>query len=197
MPNSSSHILFSKLVDMADNKLPAGEAAGIIAHLSQCQECSEMEGRLRDVLGLMRADTSESAPAQALARVMGMLPQAAPQSSILRRIVATLKFDTVGLSPAYGIRSDAAAERQLLFEAGETQLHLQVAPSGEHWVITGQVLGPQGAGSVELSGESGVIQSTLDERCEFELPPVTPGSYWMVLRLSDLEFEVPELKLGV
>jgi len=72
-----------------------------------------------------------------------------------------------------------------------------VSPAGDQWVITGQVLGPQGSGHLELSGESGLIEASLDDRCEFELPPVTPGSYWMVLRLSDLELEVPELKLGV
>jgi len=197
MVTSSSHILFSKLVDMVDNKLPAGEVAGITAHLSTCRECSEREGGLREVLGLMRADTTESAPAYALAKVMGMLPQPAPGSSAIRRILATLRFDSVGLSPAHGTRSEATAERQLLFEAGETRLHLQVSSAGDQWVITGQVLGPQGAGRVELSGESGLIQAELDERCEFELPPVTRGRYWMVLRLSDLELEVPELKLGV
>jgi|SRR5215813_2988930 len=197
MVTSSSHILFSKLVDMVDNKLPAGEAAGITAHLSTCKECSELEGRLREVLALMRADTTESAPDYALARVIAMLPQPAPASSAIKRILATLRFDTIGLSPAYGTRSEATAERQLLYEAGETQLHLQVSPAGDQWVITGQVLGPQGSGRVELSGESGLIEASLDDRCEFELPPVTPGSYWMVLRLSDLELEVPELKLGV
>jgi len=196
MPSSSSHIAFSKLVDFVDNKLLAQEAPELAAHLATCSECSEVERKLRDVLALMRADSAESAPAYAMARVINMLPRPESGSSVVRRILATLRFDTVGLSPAYGLRSDAAGERQLLFEAGETRLHIQVSPAGEDWVITGQVLGPPSAGQVELSGESGSQHAVLDERCEFTLPPVARGSYSMVLRLNDRELELPPIDLG-
>jgi hypothetical protein len=125
-----------------------------------------------------------------------MLPMREPSPGLIRRILATLTFDSSGLSPAFGVRSDSSGERQLLFEAGETRLHLQVSPAGEQWVITGQLLGSAGSGEVELKGESGSLQAALDEQCEFVLPAVACGSYWMVLRLSDLELEVPEFKLG-
>jgi hypothetical protein len=197
MRTSSSHIAFSKLVDLVDGRLGADEAAGLAAHLTGCQECSEMENRLREVFQLMRTDTSESVPAYALARVLDMLPAGRRAPGIIRRVVAALKFDSAGLAPAYGFRSESSGERQLLFEAGDTQLHLQVSPAGEDWIITGQLLGSTSPGKVELKGASGIIQIPLDERCEFTLPAVGQGSYMMVLRLSDLELEVPELKLGI
>ena len=196
MSNSTSHISFERLVDMAEARVQSDEAAAITAHLSNCQSCSETDRRLRGVLELMRSDSAENAPDYAIARAISMLPGHAPRPGVVRRILASLKLDTAGMSPAYGFRSETAGERQLLFEAGETRLHLQVSPAGEQWVITGQVLGPPGGGHVELKGESGSIQVVLDEQCEFMLPAVARGSYWMVLRLSDLELEVPEFTLG-
>jgi anti-sigma factor RsiW len=196
MPTSSSHIVFSRLVDLVESRLSADETIELTSHLSGCQKCCDAERRLRGVLELMRTDISESAPADAMSRVIKMLPRAQQQLSTVKRILASLKLDTMGLSPAYGVRSEASCERQLLFEAGQTQLHLQITPVGEDWAITGQVLGPSIAGQVELKGESGSLQTALDERCEFVLSPVSRGSYWMVLRLNDLELEVPELKLG-
>jgi anti-sigma factor RsiW len=202
MDTSSSHIVFSKLVDLVDGRLSADETAGVTAHLSGCQECSAMGNRLREIFELMRADSSESPPAYVMARVIDMLPggrrgAAATGSTAIRRVLAALKFDSAGLAPAYGVRSESSGERQLLFQAGETQLHLQISPAGEDWIITGQVLGASGDGQVELQGLSGMVQAALDERCEFVLPAVGEGSYGMVLRLTDLELEVPELKLGI
>jgi len=195
MSNSPSHISFERLVDMAEARVQPDEAAAIASHLSICQACSETDRRLRGVLELMRSDSAENAPDYAIARAISMLPGREPRPGVVRRILASLKLVT-GMSPAYGFRSETAGERQLLFEAGETRLHLQVSPAGEQWVITGQVLGPPGGGHVELKGESGSIQVVLDEQCEFMLPAVARGSYWMVLRLSDLELEVPEFTLG-
>ena len=197
MPTSSSHILFSRLVDYVDNRLSDNQTAGLAEHLSHCPQCSEAERRLREVIQLMRTDKTESPPAHAMARVMSLLPQAEQAPSVIRRIVAALKIDTFGLSPAYGLRGDSASERQLLFEAGETRLHLQVSPAGDGWVISGQVLGPSSAGHVELKGESGSVRAGLDEHCEFVLPTVSGGTYGMLLRLNDFELEVPELKVGV
>ncbi|HKF57420.1 MAG TPA: hypothetical protein VKJ45_18325 [Blastocatellia bacterium] len=197
MSSSTSHISFERLVDMAEARVKADEAAVIAAHLSICQACSEADRRLRGLLELMRSDSAENAPDYALARAINMLPGHEPRLGVVRRILATLKLDTAGMTPAYGFRSETAGERQLLFEAGETRLHLQVSPAGEQFVITGQLLGPPGTGQVELKSEAGSLQAVLDEQSEFVLPAVAGGSYWMVLRLSDLELEVPEFKLGV
>jgi hypothetical protein len=194
---TSSHIAFSKLVDLVDGRLAAAETPELTLHLSGCQECSEMENRLREVFELMRTDTSESVPAYAMARVLDMLPARRRAPGVIRRVLAVLKFDSAGLVPAYGFRSESSGERQLLFEAGDTQLHLQVSPAGEDWIITGQLLGRSSSGQVELKWESGMVQIPLDEHCEFTLPAISQGSYWMVLRLNDLELEVPELKLGI
>jgi len=196
MSSSTSHISFERLVDMAEARVQADEAEVIAEHLSICQACSETDRRLRGVLELMRSDSAENAPDYALAKAISMLPGHEPRPGVVRRILATLKLDTAGMSPAYGFRSETTGERQLLFEAGETRLHLQVSPAGDQWVITGQLLGPPDTGQVELKSEAGSLQAVLDEQSEFVLPAVAGGSYWIVLRLSNVELEVPEFKLG-
>ena len=101
--------------------------------------------------------------------------------SLVQRIVARLRFDSLQLSQA-GVRSAAAPERQLLFEAGENEVHLQVTSSGERWVVHGQVLGPCGGGRAEMRGPEGKLEVKLNEICEFDLPPVGKGRYAIGLR---------------
>ena len=67
-----------------------------------------------------------------------------------------------------------------------------MAPDGESWAVTGQVLGPCAGGSAELRGAPGAV----NEVCEFALAAVPTGAYTLTLRLDDIELEVPDLRLG-
>ena len=80
--------------------------------------------------------------------------------------------------------------------AGENELHLQVAPLGEEWQVTGQVLGPCTGGEVELQSATRTIHAGLNELCEFALPPLAEGVYTLKLHLGHVDLEIPELKLG-
>jgi hypothetical protein len=61
------------------------------------------------------------------------------------------------------------------------------------------VLGPCEGGRVEAFASAGdaepVAHSSLNELCEFTLPPVPEGTYALRLRLNDTEIEIPELSL--
>jgi len=116
--------------------------------------------------------------------------------SLIKRLLAALTFDSSQMTPALGVRAGAAAGRQLLFSAGDSELHLQIAPAGEQWQITGQVLGPCAGGSVELRGANETLNAALNELCEFTLAPLAAGVYALALRLGDVELEIPELEIG-
>jgi hypothetical protein len=194
-----NHIPFTTLADMAEGRLGSDERAASSAHLSACSRCADKLKQLERVLGMMRADETEDAPAATVSGAINLFRARAvsPSPSLKERIVAALSFDSLQMSPAYGVRSSSrGTARQLLFSAGAVDLDLRVTESADGWVVLGQVLGRECIGGrIELEGEGGVVQADLNAQCEFTLPRVPTGSYNLRLSLPDLEVEIPQLEL--
>jgi anti-sigma factor RsiW len=192
------HLPFEKIADLAEGRLLADERDAAQAHLSGCSRCSTQLTQMEQTLNLMRTDAAEDAPRDVLFSVVNMFASraAAKEPSLVRRVLAALSFDSAQLTPAYGVRSGQAVGRQMLFSAGDNDLDLRLQPSGEAWVVSGQVLGEcTPGGRVELAGTDTKTAAELNELCEFTLPAVPSGSYTLRLRLSDVEVEIPELQL--
>ena len=196
------HIPFARLADLAEGRLSPEEAAEERAHLAGCTACSAQAAQVGHLAALMRADTSEDAPPELVASVVRMFRARRARDEepgLLRRLVAALTFDSSSLQPAFGVRSgQAAPARQMLFSAGDLDVDLRLAPGGEGWTVSGQVLGPCAGGEVELVNAEGstAARATLNELCEFTLLPPTPdGTYALRLRLGGVEVEIPELSL--
>ena len=116
----------------------------------------------------------------------------------LRRIVALLTFDSRKAGPAFGVRSLPATSRQMLYSAEETDLELRITVQNDECILAGQVIGEGCAeGDVEISGVAGRSKATLNEVCEFTLPPIPVGNYSLTVRMLDREIEIPELELKV
>lgn len=116
----------------------------------------------------------------------------------LRRIVALLTFDSRNAGPVFGVRSLHAASRQMLYSAEEIDLELRITLQNDECILAGQVIG-EGCveGHVEIAGVAGRSKATLNEVCEFTLPPIPPGNYSLTVRMLDREIEIPELELKV
>ena len=197
-----AHITFERLADMAEGRLSAEETAPERAHLASCQRCSSQSAELERVATLMRADTSVDAPRDLVFNAIQLFHSRRTESApgILRRIVAALAFDSSTRTPAFGVRSgQAAPARQLLFGAGDFDVDLRLAAGEEGWTVSGQVLGPCEGGRVEAfaagAHEEATARASLNDLCEFTLPPVPEGVYALRLRLNDTEIEIPELSL--
>lgn len=194
---NSPHIPFEKIADLVDNRLGSEEHAQVLPHIKGCERCSQFRARLVATLRMMRDDKAEDAPPLAISNAVGLFRSGkAPAASTFRRLLATLNFDSLQLTPAFGMRAGEPAERQLLFIAGENKVHLQVSPSGEEWIVSGQVLGACAGGEVEAKGTSGTANARLNESCEFTLPALAHGEYALTLRLPDTEIEIRALNLG-
>jgi hypothetical protein len=204
MKRRSQHISFKTLADMAAESFGGEERAAAQSHISGCSRCATQLDRLAETVNLMRTDSAEDAPPETIARAVNLFrlrsavaqPSAEAQPSLVRRVLAALSFDSMQIAPAYGVRSGVAAARQLLYSAGEHDLDLRVTSKDESWVVAGQVLG-EGCtgGEVLLQGASGHAIATLNEQCEFALPPVPSGSYTLRVRFNEVEVEVPGLEL--
>jgi len=192
------HIAFERLADLAEGRLAPEDERGARAHLADCADCAGQAAQLARLTSLMRADVSEDAPRDVLMNAIALFRarRAEGAPGLLRRVVAALTFDSSTLTPAFGVRSgQAAPARQLLFSAGDFDVDLRLAPGGEGWTVSGQVLGPCGGGEVEVAAGGRHERAGLNDLCEFTLPPVPEGVYTLRLRVGEVEVEIPELSL--
>lgn len=117
----------------------------------------------------------------------------------LRRLAAVLGFDSATLTPqAAGLRSGGvgpARPRQMLFsaEGRDVDLRIEAAPGGCQ--VSGQVLGPDAAGRVEL--QCGAFHADRDwtDLAEFRIDGVPAGICRIVLRSEGWEMVLPEIRI--
>lgn len=196
----SFHPPFDRLADLVEEHLPPDDEPQLHAHLALCPYCANEVAWLERTIELMRTDESEDAPSHVIARAVHLLllPGADDVPSRWRRVLATLRFDSGQAPLALAVRGPQLRTRQLLYGAEECDLDLRITPVGDRWSVSGQLLGPDGSGRVELHGAGGVVQATtaLSDLGEFVLPPVSSGGYTLRLRAGDLEVEVTSLDLG-
>jgi len=145
---------------------------------------------------MMRSDRTTDVPRDVLASAINVFSREKPLP--LRRIIALLTFDSRNAGPAFGMRSLSAESRQMLYSAEEIDLELRITVQNDECILAGQVLGEGCAeGHVEIAGVAGRSKATLNEECEFTLPPIPPGNYSLTIRMLDREIEIPEFELKV
>lgn len=127
-----------------------------------------------------------------------MRPAAAPASGV-RRLLATLVFDSANQpATALGVRSQRSAVRQMLFAVDGRDIDLRFEPlDSRRWRVTGQVLGPDAAGIAQLTG-AGLVEDTVawSELAEFSFDPIEVDECTLVLRADGWEVELQALRPG-
>jgi len=196
-----SHIPFDRLVDWVEARLSVEERNQLQRHLTDCAHCRQELMQVERLFGLMQSDTSVDPPPAVVNRALRIFRsrQAPTTQPLLQRIVAALQFDSLQLAPAAGLRSGAAASRQLLFSAGDYDLDLRLTPTEqtERWAVAGQVLGSDLiTGTVALQGVTATYETPLAAPGEFLLPTVAAGDYTLIVRLPDQEIAVEAFTVG-
>jgi len=202
MNSITYHIPFSQLVDYVEGDLPLDQRVDLEAHVAACSRCFRELAQLERLVGLLRTDDRQDAPSFIIDRTKELFPlrtMPTPASAGLRsRILAALHFDSLGLAPAFGVRSGKPGARQLLFSTGTDEIDLRIELAGQEWTVSGQVLGESAPGGrAILQGPAGLSQTTLNELSEFTLPPVRAGTYKLVLCLADIDVELEEIRIGL
>ncbi len=145
----------------------------------------------RAAIGLWRA-APEASTASAVAGLA---------AGLLTRLTALLSFDSWAAPLALqGMRSVRTPTRQLLFSAEHRDIDLRITPTAGVFSITGQVLGPDTTGSVDLlaylAGGAAAQRAQLDALGEFRIDGVQAGRYALTLRLGDDEIVLPTIDVG-
>lgn len=153
----------------------------------------------------------EDAPEAWVLRAIDLFQAVAPRAprAGLPRLLAALRFDSLGASPlAFGRRSTATEQRQLLYTLGDCDVDLRVAAAegrDDRFVVSGQLLGPDCQGVVfaqaaaaaagDSAGDAQLASAVLNEFGEFRLPPLAAGKWRLTLELADRAIELPPLAL--
>jgi hypothetical protein len=196
---SHQHIPFQQLADYLEERLLPGERAKLEDHIAHCRQCANELDYLQRMTRFLK--TAEDAPPSVIKHALDLFHRKTEPKPVLsglrRRVLAVLQFDSVGLTPAFGVRSGKPGSRQLLFSTNVDEIDLRIEPEGQSWLISGQVLGETGGqGMVVLEGASGISETTLNELSEFTLPPVEAGTYKLILSLATVDVEIEEIKVG-
>jgi hypothetical protein len=137
------------------------------------------------------------------ARQPSLLESAATAAeAVMRRITAALTFDSwAGSAVAFGVRSVPGETRHLLFSALGRDVDLRISPAAGAFALTGQILGPDETGVLELAAAGAGRDATartvpLDALGEFRLEGVARGSYVLTLRFGSDEIALPPIDVG-
>lgn len=156
---------------------------------------------VRQALAMPEAPPRLVQSALELWRVHGPAPAAA---GAVRRWVAMLDFDSWSTPPlALGLRALPSQVRHLLFSAEERDVDLRIVPEAEGFALSGQHLGPDGQGQVELTwvaggdGPAARRAAALNDRGEFRLEDVREGTYVLTVRIGDDEIVLPPIEVGL
>jgi hypothetical protein len=145
----------------------------------------------------MRSDTGEDAPPELIATVKNYRRRTLNRRASLRRVIAALTFDSLTNAPAFGLRSQSTAGRQLIYSSETADIDVHISAENAQWQIAGQVLGADCAsGDVDLEGDTFSASAQVNELCEFSLGSVPAGAYKIFLRLPDVLIETPRFELG-
>lgn len=136
------------------------------------------------------------AAAQALWRSVSAVDAA---RAATRLLAAVLRFDSWAGGPlSYGMRSMASDTRHLLFCAMGRDIDLRITAADELFALSGQILGPDESGRVELAGAGGADKrvAAIDDLGEFRLDGLAEGTYLLTLRMGGDEIALPPIEVG-
>jgi hypothetical protein len=143
-----------------------------------------------------------AATAPAAQALPGLVASAASLASgVLRHVAAVLSFDSwAAPAMAAGMRSLRSPTRHLLYSAQGRDIDLRIAPEAGAFVLSGQILGPDESGELELVRQdvpgAGSVRATLDALGGFQMDALAAGTYTLTLRVGGEEIVLPPVQVG-
>ncbi len=197
---------FEKILDWIEDKLPPEEAEAIANQITSDETARAEADWLRAFSRVSEETVIASPPPEVreeLARRFESFAEGRRQPGLLRRVLATLSFDS-GMQPAFGVRSVGCAspQRQYIYstDLADVALNLQPRPGGKLDLL-GQVL-PDGEEepddfTVQIlrGGVEAAEAVSADDLGEFTFEELEPGSYEMILATERYEILIPPFEL--
>jgi hypothetical protein len=131
-------------MEYMDGQLTDENRALVDSHVLQCADCSDLQHELQEFVISLRSDASFEPPAEVLQWGVNLFQPMLPQESgrSIRKIIASLVFDTFDEPALAGVRRVGAPPRQLLFRAGDVDVDVKIesVETNDRISLVGQVL---------------------------------------------------------
>ena len=138
------HINTEDLVDYMEGRVSDEGRLAVESHLSKCNDCGELKNELGLLVLRLQEDTIFEPPAELLQWGVSLFqPLLQPSTGgKLRKLIATLVFDTFDQPLLAGVRRVGAPPRQLLFRAGDVDVDVKIESmeTNDRITLVGQVL---------------------------------------------------------
>jgi anti-sigma factor RsiW len=141
------HVSTENLLTYLDGKATDAEKSALEAHLAVCTECSESRKEIQGLEHRLRMEPKFEPPAhmvQAWFDLFSVPRHSSPEPKkiSLRRIIASLVFDSFAQPLLAEERGVAAAPRPSLYRAGDTgvDVKIEITETDEGITLSGQVL---------------------------------------------------------
>ena len=137
------HVTVENLMNYMDGQVSDVEKPTLESHITSCKECTELKQEFQALITRLREDSSFEPPAELVQWGVNLFqPVMQPQVGGLRKIIASLVFDTFEQPMLAGIRRVGAPPRQLLFRAGgvDVDVKIESMEANDRITLVGQVL---------------------------------------------------------
>lgn len=200
-------IPYETLLAYAAGELAEAEAAPVAARLAADPEAAAVVVRYRAVRATVAGDDGVAPSPALLARAKAIFPRRGREAvgplASLRRVVATLGFDSRGGLALAGYRGGGAAGYQLAYESDAGDVDLRFEPDADPaalWRLLGQVgLDNETPGVrvalAEAGSASPAVEAAADPHGVFSAE-VAPGTYELTITLPTAVVVVPDLEVG-
>lgn len=200
---------FAQLIDYLDGQLASELAVEVAAHIATgCSRCATDCAWYERVKMVAVTDDTAEPPPWVLKRAVKVFETARSRTSVkdvLSRLAAVLIFDSRNRPQLSGVRLTEAADRQLLYRAGDYTVDLQIASIDENRSrLSGQAL-KEGEFKFEsvaglkvfLVREEEAIESAVANNFgEFTFSDVADGQYDLRIEAGDVSITIAGLTIS-
>ena len=138
------HVSTEEIMSYTDGKTSVAERLAVEKHMAGCLECRELSQEFRNLITRLEQDSTFEPPADLVQWGISLFqPVVQPHTEgTLRRLIASLVFDTYDQPMLAGVRRVGAPPRQLLFRAGEVDVDVKIESmeANDRITLVGQVL---------------------------------------------------------
>lgn len=139
------HLSIEDIIAYTDGTATETAQGASESHLAVCTDCKELQQEFQVLLMRMREDASFEPPADLVKWAVDLFQpvvQPQPEGGKLRRLIASLVFDTYDQPALAGVRRVGVPPRQLLFRAGEVDVDVKIESmeANDRISLVGQVL---------------------------------------------------------
>jgi len=139
-----AHLSIENLVDYIEKKVSESTKLNVETHLAQCEKCFQVREEFQGLVLQLQQDPLFEPPADLVQWGVSLFQpilQPSPAGK-LKRIIASLVFDTYDQPMLAGVRRVGAPPRQLLFRAGDVDVDVKIESmdANDRITLVGQVL---------------------------------------------------------